>query len=568
MVVLGYLMFSGQFIRDAHVNDWLLDGLTGTALYVAGFVERYRRPSKTLIGDVLIVAGLLWFSEDLITIYSVPTKTLGTLLREAPTPVFVWLVLAYPSGKLRTFLQKALVAAICVASWIVTSIYSTIYTGPTPDKDQDQALLRFHASEATQDLIGNIATGIEIVVTVLVAGVLIVQLVQAQPARRLVVLPVYVGSLIASLLSGIFSVAYILPIHISGAARGGLHVVSGISVLFLPAGFLIASLRLELDRSRLASLLSVDTSLSPEVMQDELRNAVHDPALQLVGSAGEEPPQGAGRTIVPVTAGGQRLGWVDVDAVLQESGTMLDTLVAIASACLRHDALTRSAAEHVAELQANRTEMDAAVDQARRQVERDLHDGAQQSLLAATLALRRALVVPTAERDGLLRDVDVQLQASLSELRELSRGLVPPLLAERGLASALLSLRDRSPIAMEVSGLSTERLPDWVERALYFMVAECLTNSVKHAHARSVDVHVAVAADAVTVSVRDDGAGSAKFTPGGGLMGLKERLAAIGGDLTLESRAGSGTTVTGCVPLTAKITPTERLEPAADQSVQ
>jgi signal transduction histidine kinase len=190
----------------------------------------------------------------------------------------------------------------------------------------------------------------------------------------------------------------------------------------------------------------------------------------------------------------------------------------------------------------------------RRRLERNLHDGAQQRLVALALDLK--IVQARIEDDpggaaALLAAAREELALAIDELRELARGLHPPILTERGLRVALESLANRSPMPVRIEAPLARRLPDEIETALYYLVAEALTNATKHAQASSATVRLSVAGDRVTVRVRDDGTGGAAVRAGGGLRGLAERLEALGGELEVDSPAGAGTTLTGVIPLAA-----------------
>jgi signal transduction histidine kinase len=190
----------------------------------------------------------------------------------------------------------------------------------------------------------------------------------------------------------------------------------------------------------------------------------------------------------------------------------------------------------------------AAADEARRRLERDLHDGAQQQLVLATLTLRRAQAQARgtpAERPVV--DALAQLQRALTELRDLARGLHPAVLSERGLAAALEGLIARSPVPVELR-VPPERAGRAAEAAIYFTVAEALTNVAKHARAGHARVQVDLRAGTLTAQVADDGVGGAAASSGSGLQGLSDRLQALGGTLTVDSPPGGGTIIGARVP--------------------
>jgi PAS domain S-box-containing protein len=203
------------------------------------------------------------------------------------------------------------------------------------------------------------------------------------------------------------------------------------------------------------------------------------------------------------------------------------------------------------ELRASRARLVRAEEMARRALERNLHDGAQQRLVALSVALRlveaRMTTEPSAAQE-LLAGAQVELTHALEELRELARGIHPAVLTDRGLKAALETLATRSPLPVEIETPSEPLHPD-VEAAAYYVVAESLTNVAKYAHASSAAVRVQRNGRALTVCVSDDGVGGADPSGGSGLRGLVDRVAVLDGTLTVESEHGHGTTIRAEIPL-------------------
>jgi signal transduction histidine kinase len=196
------------------------------------------------------------------------------------------------------------------------------------------------------------------------------------------------------------------------------------------------------------------------------------------------------------------------------------------------------------ELTASRARIVATADQTRRRIERDLHDGAQQRLVTLSLQLRAARAEVPPELDRLNAELDrvaIGLSSTLDELREFARGIHPALLAEGGLAPALKTLARRSSIPVELDVRTQERLPEHVEVAAYYVISEALANAAKHAKASGVHVQVDVTGGVLRLDVRDDGVGGADPARGSGLIGLKDRVEAIGGTARVTSRRGEGT---------------------------
>lgn len=211
-------------------------------------------------------------------------------------------------------------------------------------------------------------------------------------------------------------------------------------------------------------------------------------------------------------------------------------------------------AEQVDEIRESRARIVAASDESRRRIERNIHDGAQQQLVAISLDLRLLAEgvdqLPPTEVHAQLNAAHANLRRTLDDLRELARGLHPAVLATDGLEAALGQLAGRSPVPVSVVA-PPARFGEQVEAAVYFLAAEALANVVKHADATSVEIVVSEEEGAVTISVTDDGRGGAIASPGGGLAGLADRAAAAGGTLELISEPGLGTTLTARFPLAA-----------------
>jgi PAS domain S-box-containing protein len=215
--------------------------------------------------------------------------------------------------------------------------------------------------------------------------------------------------------------------------------------------------------------------------------------------------------------------------------------LAVASAQARQD------------LRASRARLVKAADEQRRKLERNLHDGAQQRLVAVALSLRFAQAQLGANPDRvpeLLASAGKELNVALEELRELARGLHPGALADHGLARALEGLGSRLPVPVRIDVLE-ERLPEHIEATAYYIVSESLANVAKHAQATCADVRIARDGELLRIEVRDDGRGGADPSSGSGILGLRDRAAAAGGTLHVVSPAGQGTVVTATLAIDA-----------------
>jgi signal transduction histidine kinase len=211
------------------------------------------------------------------------------------------------------------------------------------------------------------------------------------------------------------------------------------------------------------------------------------------------------------------------------------------------------------EIHASRARIVAAADEARRRLERDLHDGAQQRLVLAAMTLKEAQARASGTpAEQLIVEAFEILQQGLTELRDLARGIHPAVLTERGLAAALEDLVAASPVPVDLQVVQ-ERAAPAAEAAIYFTVAEALTNVAKHAHATLVRVQIELQGGALIARVADNGVGGARVTAGSGLRGLYDRLSAIGGTFAVDSSPGDGTTIFARIPLRPYDEPAGRL---------
>jgi signal transduction histidine kinase/ketosteroid isomerase-like protein len=209
-------------------------------------------------------------------------------------------------------------------------------------------------------------------------------------------------------------------------------------------------------------------------------------------------------------------------------------------------------AESRSELAASRRRIVAASDVARHRIERDLHDGTQQRVVSLALAVRAAEAEVPADRGDLraeLSRIAVGLADAAAELQEFSRGIHPAILSERGLGPALRTLARRSAIPVGLDVTTNSRFPEPIEIAAYYVASEALANAMKHAHASHIEVSLAARDGSLRLSVRDDGVGGANPARGSGLVGLADRIEALGGSIHLDSGVGAGTHITADLPL-------------------
>ena len=260
------------------------------------------------------------------------------------------------------------------------------------------------------------------------------------------------------------------------------------------------------------------------------------------------PGPGTGRAVTVIERRGERVAALVHDVGLLQEPDLVDGVAAAAAIAVSNVRLRADVRRQVTELEASRR-LVAARDAQRQDLRQELADGVAQRLrlVRELLAAARRAGVPAASEPGGLRDVLRELDLADAELQELAAGIHPALLTEQGLGPALSSLGERSPVPVRLSVLP-ERLPAFLEAAVYFTCSEALANVAKHAHASAVTIEVARGDRTLRVVVADDGAGGADLARGSGLQGLKDRAEALGGRLTMTSPAGAGTTIQVLIP--------------------
>jgi signal transduction histidine kinase len=330
-----------------------------------------------------------------------------------------------------------------------------------------------------------------------------------------------------------------------------------------PLAFLYGLLSARLARAAVGDLMiTLGTNPAPADLRAALARALRDPSLTLVfwlpeyerwADVDGEPVEldTRGRAAITfIDRGGDHMAALTHDPSLKDEPELLESVAAAAGMSLENARLHAESRARVHELRASRERIVAAGDAERRRLERNLHDGAQQRLVAVALhlrLLRNRIHGDPAQAERLAIVAGEELALSLDELRELARGLHPAIL-EHGLAAALDTLATRSTVVTKVSYDAPEHLPEAVELAAYFVACEALTNITKYAGANRATVRVWREDGAACIEVADDGVGGADDRAGSGLRGLADRVEALDGTLRVRSPAGVGTIVTARLP--------------------
>ncbi|MEO1059904.1 MAG: histidine kinase [Actinomycetota bacterium] len=344
-------------------------------------------------------------------------------------------------------------------------------------------------------------------------------------------------------------------------AHGPLAAVSSTAVLLVPAVAVIGILAARWERHGIERLV-IDLEADGAQLGDAVAVALEDPtatilvspdAVHLATPGGEVvdvEELGPDRAITEIRTGDRLVGAVVHDARLRHETERLRAVVAAAGLALEVERLNARVVAQLEEVNASRIRIVQASDAARRQVERDLHDGAQQRLVALGIELQRARRLAgagtTDELPELLDGAVSEVRDTIADIRAVARGCQPSILAERGLAAAVDALAERTPLPVDID-IPSDPLPEGVRSTAYFVIAEGLTNVAKHAGARSASVEVTRADGTASIRIRDDGHGGATATAGSGLEGLGDRVSAAGGSLAIDTTP-TGTTLEVTLP--------------------
>jgi signal transduction histidine kinase len=519
----------------------------GAAWIGAGLVAWARHP-ELRIGPLMAAVGFVWYFGEPWWTSAAPT-TLGFLLGDLTLAAGLHAVLAYPSGRLQSPLDRGLVAGAYATVLIGNLLDALVYDPALDGCPQCGAnLLLVDHSTAAQDLINAVQSVLGIAIGVAAVAVLVRRWRSTTAPGRAVLGPVL---LVASAVGAI--VVLRVVVDFVGTEPKWLFWASWWTSALVPLAFLAGLLGARLRRGAMTGLMVELAELPPpERVRDALAEALGDPTLRLlfwdderyVNLDGRPVEPAPDRAVTVLEYGGERFAALEHDPYLYEDRDLLEAVGAAARLAVENSRLQAQLRAQLAEVRASRARIVAAGDAERRRLERDLHDGAQQRLLGIRLALKLARSRVGHDDDEvqeLLAEADTELMTGLNELRSLARGIHPAVLTDEGLAAALSSLARRATVPVEIRSVPDERLAAPVEAAAYFVASEALANVAKHAQASSVTITVTRSDGWVSLEVADDGIGGADVSRGSGLSGLRDRVEALDGHLEITSRAAAGT---------------------------
>jgi signal transduction histidine kinase len=544
------LALTSDHLTQAHLHATLF-GWLSLSYVVCGLVAWRRRPDSRL-GPLMAVAGfgpalsnLAWSANDTV-------ESIGLLFDFLPIALFLHVFLAFPTGRLRGRIDRTLVVGMYAVALGGQALVVTLGAlGPRPIRVVDAGA----AAATLYNVVLLTISGICLAGFGVLAGR---RLHGGRPRTR------SIGLLVDTFALALVMVAVLLVWGF--ATLPGFLVVQRATLIVLglaPLAFLVGLLDTHLARTGVGDLV-IRLRTAPVDLRGALAQALRDPSLSLLywlpqyrtwadetGRPAELPATDGDRAATVIDRDGEPVAALVHDPSLLEERALLDAVSAAAAIALDNGRLRADLHARIEEVRGSRARVIEAEHRERQRLERDLHDGAQQRLIALSLdlgLLEGRLGAADPESRAALAQAKREVATSLDELRAVARGLHPAVLTGHGLGVAVESLAARATVPITLHIGLDGRLPEGVEVAAYYVVSESLANIGKHSRAKSARVDVTQADGTLVVEVLDDGVGGADTERGTGLRGLADRVEALGGRLRIWTPPGGGTRVRAEIP--------------------
>lgn len=536
----------GEPLVIALLSNWL------TVSYVlCGLLAWARRPDSRF-GPLMVAAGFANFISTLSWTTNDVTFTLGQALDLLPPVLLMHVFLAFPTGHLRGTLERALVAGAYVAA-VLLQLVRMAFGGFGPNN-----LFEVLAHEGAALLSLRVALLTVSAFCLSGVAVLLLRRRRSDRLRRTHVLMVDAFAL------GLMMIAFLfVSAAFDGPAVQEIRWATFATLGLAPVVFLGALLNARLARSAVGDLiLELRAEPAPPDLRDALARALGDPSLELVywlpdfgvyvdlGGRPVKLPDLEGRATTLIDRDGAHVAALIHDPALLDEPELLDGVEAAAGIALENGRLNAELRARLEELRGSRARIVEAAQNERQLLERNLHDGAQQRLIALSLDLSilKGRIDGDSEARAGIDQARRQIAASLAELREISCGLHPAVVSGHGLPVALEQLAARSPVPVELEIEVEGRLPEPLEVAAYYVISESLTNIAKHAQARTARVEIVKDQGELVLEIVDDGIGGADSERGTGIRGLADRVESLDGRLRVWTPRGGGTRVRAEIP--------------------
>jgi signal transduction histidine kinase len=538
----------------ADAGLWFTAAAAYVALAAAVLVGRW--PERRRMGLLILWWLLTAVGDDVGVVWpgSRVAVTALLLVLALQAPAYAHMALAYPSGYVRDRLERIFVVVAYTVSllWeLPPALFANACRSCTPHASS--LLFTGHTFDLAP--VGRVFWSLFIGLGVAFIALVLRRLRQAPRGARRTLLPLAAAGVFASAQLIVQRVAWLTG---SDQAQATLDWLARANLMIVPLAMAIGVTTIRRHRGLVGDLVVELGSAGPREIRSALARGVGDPSLELAlwlpereqfvnehGAAVSIRVDTPERAVTLIGPPDRPLAALVHDASLAGQRPLLEAAGSAARLALENARLHAELRAQLGELRASRARIVASAESERRRLERDLHDGAQQRLLALGLALQ--LLDDNSSDRELLSEARTELQAALRELRELARGIHPSILTDNGLPAAIGSLIDRAPIPITAE-VADGRYPQPVESAIYFVASEALANIAKHAQARSATVTVASRHGQLVVEIADDGRGGADPVSGGGLEGLADRVGALDGQLTIHSVPGAGTTIRAEIP--------------------
>jgi signal transduction histidine kinase len=538
----------------------------------------WREGTHARFGRLLVIAGAAWFLEALSSSGNDVVYSVGRVSGWTVEAGLVCLLLAFPSGRLTTSIDRRLaVAAVALIATLYVPTALIIETYPAPSQfstcSADCPSNAFMLLDSEPAWVDGVLLPLREALTAALALAVVIRLTdrirRATRLMRRTLLPVLVIAILRT-----FAIAVALGLRRAGADDAVLTTATTVIALGLPAlciAFLIGLLRWRIYAADCLVALAhgLRGRRGPAERRDLIAATLTDPTVDLafwradrdggwVNAEGQPvslPSEASDRAATVVFDDDGPVAALIHDAALSEQRSFVEAVGAYAFVWDDNRRLAARVESSLTELRASRARILAAADEERRRIERDLHDGGQQRLVALRIRLELAedqMKQDPARAGDMLHRLGGEIDAALDELRSLAAGVYPSLLAARGLPDALRTAALQSPVPTSVQVEGSDRYSSEVETAAYFCCIEALQNVTKHApEANAVVISLSRNGD-LRFEVQDDGPGfDLEGATGDGLVNMRDRIAAVGGELEVRSKPGTGTLVVGTIPVDA-----------------